>query len=188
MAEVLRLFTDRMDTPIGELILVADGEGRLRAVEWTDHEERLPRALRLHRGEGGLTLEPKRDPGGLTTAMAAYFGGDLAAIDGLPVETGGTPFQRAVWAALRTIRCGTTWSYSELAERIGRPSAVRAVGLANGANPVGVVVPCHRVVGRDGTLTGYGGGIERKRWLLAHEAPAGSSPLLAFGTAEEVAR
>ncbi len=176
MTEALRLFIDRTDTPLGELVLVADAEGRLRAVDWTDHEARLLKLLRLHYGGGGVALEPRRNPGGLTAAMGAYFAGDLGVIDGLPVETGGTPFQRSVWKALRDIPCGVTVSYAELARRIERPSAVRAVGLANGANPVGIVVPCHRVVGSNGTLTGYGGGIERKRWLLAHEATA--RPLL----------
>ena len=109
------------------------------------------------------------DPNGLTTAISNYFEGNLSAIDTLPVETGGTPFQQEVWRALRTIPCGTTTSYGKLAENIGRPTAVRAVGLANGANPVSVVVPCHRVIGANGSLTGYGGGIERKRWLLDHE-------------------
>lgn len=176
MTEALRLFIDKTDTPIGELVLVADGEGRLRAVDWTDYEARLLKLLRLHYGEHGYTLEPRRNPGGLTAAMCTYFEGDLGVINGLPVETGGTPFQRSVWKALRDIPCGSTVSYAELSRRIGRPSAVRAVGLANGANPVGIVVPCHRVVGSNGTLTGYGGGIERKRWLLAHEASA--RPLL----------
>lgn len=169
MTGTLGLLVDRMRTPIGELTLVADCEGRLRAVEWTDDDARLLRLLRLHCREHEFALEPQRDPGGLTAALTAYFDGQLAAIDGLPVETGGTPFQRAVWAALRAIPCGATVSYSALARAIGRPNAVRAVGLANGRNPVAVVVPCHRVVGRDGSLTGYAGGIERKHWLLAHE-------------------
>ncbi|WP_205525930.1 methylated-DNA--[protein]-cysteine S-methyltransferase [Pyxidicoccus trucidator] len=169
MAEPLRLLIDRTDTPIGELVIVADREGRLRAIDWTDYEARLLRLLRLHYGEHGFVLEPERNPGGLTQVMRAWFTGDLGVIASLPVETGGTPFQRTVWAALREIPCGTTVSYSELARRIGRPAAVRAVGMANGANPVGIVVPCHRVVGANGTLTGYGGGLERKRWLLAHE-------------------
>jgi methylated-DNA-[protein]-cysteine S-methyltransferase len=173
MAEPLRLRIDRLPTPIGELVLVADHEGRLRAVHWTDHDDEIRSVLERQHGANGFTLGAERDPGGLTAALAAYFAGDLGRIDALPVEPGGTPFQRKVWAALREIPCGTTVAYSDLAAHIGQPSAVRAVGLANGANPIGVVVPCHRVVGKDGTLTGYGGGLERKRWLLAHEARQG---------------
>jgi methylated-DNA-[protein]-cysteine S-methyltransferase len=180
MPDALRLFVDRIETPIGELVVVVDREGRLRAVDWDDYEERRLRLLARHYGEGGFTVEPARDPGGLASAISGYFEGDLGAIDGLPVETAGTGFQREVWAALREIPCGATISYGELARRLGRPAAVRAVGLANGANPVGVVVPCHRVVGSNGTLTGYGGGVERKRWLLDHERAAcpGQLPLL----------
>ncbi|HLK10225.1 MAG TPA: methylated-DNA--[protein]-cysteine S-methyltransferase [Candidatus Binatia bacterium] len=173
MAEAPRLLIDRTRTPLGELILVADGEGRLRAVGWADHEAHLLRRLRGHCDGRAFALVPRADPGGLTRALAAYFAGDLRAIDDLPVCTGGTPFQRAVWAALRRIPCGTTVSYGEIARRIGRPSAVRAVGQANNANPVGIVVPCHRVVAADGALAGYGGGVERKRWLLAHEGARG---------------
>lgn len=169
MREVLHLLVDRTETPIGELILVADREGNLRVVDWTDHETRMQRLLRLQYGKDRYTLKPARNPHGLTDAINRYFAGELQAIDALPVETAGTPFQREVWHALRTIACGTTTSYAKLALQISRPSAVRAVGLANGANPVGVIVPCHRVIGSSGSLTGYGGGIERKRWLLAHE-------------------
>jgi methylated-DNA-[protein]-cysteine S-methyltransferase len=93
----------------------------------------------------------------------------LTAIDSLPVKTGGTVFQRSVWAALRTIPTGKTTTYGRLAAGLSRPKAVRAVGMANGANPISIVVPCHRVIGADATLTGYGGGLERKRWLLQHE-------------------
>ena len=170
MSEVLPLLIDRLDTSIGQMLIVADGEGNLRAVDWIDHEARMRRFLRLHYGEDGFTLTPVRNPNGLADAIGSYFAGELTAIDRLPVQTGGTPFQREVWRALREIPCGTTVSYAELAARIGRPTAVRAVGLANGSNPIGVVVPCHRVIGANGSLTGYGGGIERKRWLLEHEA------------------
>lgn len=167
--EAIRLLVDRTDTPIGELTIVVDGAGRLRAVGWTEHEDRMRHFLRVHYGANGHALEPAREPVDGVVALKAYFAGDLAAIEDLAVETTGTPFQRAVWRALRDIPCGHTISYRELARRIGRPAAVRAVGLANGANPVGIVVPCHRVIGSAGSLTGYGGGLERKRWLLAHE-------------------
>jgi methylated-DNA-[protein]-cysteine S-methyltransferase len=165
----LRLLMDRIETPIGEMAIVADYEGNLRATFWTDRETHLQEALRRQYGGSGFTLEAASNPHGLTNAIAQYFAGQVTAIDSLAVRTGGTAFQREVWGALREIACGTTVSYAKLAERIGRPNAVRAVGLANGSNPVGVVVPCHRVIGSDGSLTGYGGGIERKRWLLVHE-------------------
>jgi methylated-DNA-[protein]-cysteine S-methyltransferase len=169
MSEVLHLSMNRIPTPIGEMLLVADHDGNLRATDWQEHEDRMRRFLRLHYGENGFRLELVREPDSLTHAIKNYFDGDLTAIDTLPVKTEGTPFQREVWSALRKIKCGATVSYGKLAEQIGRPTAVRAVGLANGANPIGVVVPCHRVIGSDGSLTGYGGGMERKRWLLEHE-------------------
>ena len=169
MAEPLRLLADRMATPIGDLAVVADPAGGLRAVEWADQEARLQRHLRLQAGAASFALAPAVDPFGHCAALRAYFAGDLRAIEALPVADIGTPFQRAVWRSLRAIPPGTMLSYGALAARLGRPAAARAVGAANGANPVSVVVPCHRLVGTDGSLTGYGGGGERKRWLLAHE-------------------
>lgn len=169
MSEAIHLLIDRFHTPTGEMILVADHGGNVRAVDWADHEARMRRLLRLHYGQDGFKLEPACNPHGLRDAFDGYFAGELSALDALPVQTGGTLFQREVWRALREIVCGTTVSYAQLAERIGRPSAVRAVGLANGANPTVIVVPCHRVIGANGTLTGFGGGIERKSWLLKHE-------------------
>lgn len=169
MNKILQLLTDQINTPIGELLIVADDEGNLRAVDWKDHETRMLRLLRLHYGKDGFKLAATSHPAGLEAGIKAYFAGDLRAIDRLPVKTAGTPFQRQVWYALRKVPCGQTLSYSQLAQRIGRPAAIRAVGLANGSNPVGIVVPCHRIIGANGSLTGYGGGIERKRWLLAHE-------------------
>ena len=169
MAEPLDFKVDRLATPVGELVIVADGEGRLRAIDWTDHEARMRLLLDRYYGKGRYTLSVVRDPGGLTKAMGSYFKGDIAVIDTLPIETTGTPFQRSVWQALRKINRGTTISYAELAARIGKPRAIRAAGLANGQNPIGVVVPCHRVIGSNGTLTGYGGGLPRKKWLLQHE-------------------
>jgi methylated-DNA-[protein]-cysteine S-methyltransferase len=101
--------------------------------------------------------------------MRRYFKGEIGVLKDLPVATAGTPFQTTVWKALRRIKSGTTISYAELARRIDKPRAVRAAGLANGQNPISIVVPCHRVIGSDGSLTGYGGGLSRKQWLLAHE-------------------
>jgi methylated-DNA-[protein]-cysteine S-methyltransferase len=169
MPEPLDFRLDRLATPVGELVIVADAAGRLRAIDWSDHEARMRRLLDRYCGLGRYILSPARDPGGLTRAMGSYFKGDIAVIDALPVETTGTPFQSSVWQALRKIRRGTTISYAELAQRIGNPRAVRAAGLANGQNPISIVVPCHRVIGSDGTLTGYGGGLPRKKWLLEHE-------------------
>lgn len=169
MPDVLNLFIDRIETPIGELLLVADGAGKLRAIDWADYEERMLRLLRLHYGKDGFKLHPAHNPHGLRDAINRYFEGDIRAIDEIGVETAGTPFQRSVWKELRNIPKGSVISYGKLAEQIARPNAVRAVGLANGSNPVGIVVPCHRVIGSDGSLTGYGGGLERKRWLLEHE-------------------
>lgn len=157
------LLLDHLKTPIGELSILADETGALHAVGFNSGHPRMQRAL--ERGQ------PRRatNPGGVTDALQAYFDGEFQATARLSVVLDGTEFQRAVWTALRRIPCGETRSYGELARTIGRPSAVRAVGLANGANPVGIVIPCHRVIGSNGTLTGYGGGIERKRWLLTHE-------------------
>jgi methylated-DNA-[protein]-cysteine S-methyltransferase len=160
------LVYDEIDTPLGQLTLVADSQGRLRLLGWQEGHGRMARGLQACADAG---LQQVDNPHGLSAALRAYFAGQLAAIDALPVCGEGSAFQRQVWTALREIPCGETWSYSQLAQRIGNPAAVRAVGLANGANPVGIVVPCHRVIGADGTLTGYGGGLERKRWLLQHE-------------------
>jgi methylated-DNA-[protein]-cysteine S-methyltransferase len=174
MDKTLQLLIDKIETPIGELVIVADHDGNLRAVDWTEYEVRMHRLFKRHYGETGFRLESARNPNGFTDAIRSYFAGEFTAIDNLPAQTNGTPFQREVWRALRGINCGTTVSYAQLAARIGQPSAVRAVGLANGSNPVGIVVPCHRVIGSNGSLTGYGGGIERKRWLLQHESEWGA--------------
>jgi methylated-DNA-[protein]-cysteine S-methyltransferase len=163
-----RLIVDRLRTPIGDALLIVDGDAHLRALDWEDYEPRMQRLLRLHYGTraGYVT---GRAPESIRRSLEGYFAGDLAQLDGIECRTAGTPFQRAVWAALRTIPAGETLSYGTLAIQLGCPRAVRAVGLANGANPISVVVPCHRVIGTNGSLTGYGGGLERKRWLLAHE-------------------
>ncbi len=177
MPEPIEWLIDRTDTPLGELVVATDRDGCLRIVDWTDHDDRTRAWLDRQYGAGRVKLVPTRDPHGRTSALLAYFAGDIAAIDALPAGADGTAFQRTVWRALRDIPAGQTISYGELARRIGKPAAVRAVGLANGANPIGVVVPCHRVIGANGTLTGYGGGLHRKRWLLAHEGSL-AGPLL----------
>jgi methylated-DNA-[protein]-cysteine S-methyltransferase len=172
MGQPLELICDRIDTAIGELQILADREGNLRAVHWTDHEASLKRWLEGRYGRQGYRLATAHEPLDLTREISRYFAGELNAIDELPVKTDGTAFQQEVWRELRRIPCGATISYGQLAKKIGRPAAVRAVGLANGSNPVALVVPCHRVIGSDGSLTGYGGGIERKSWLLRHEGAA----------------
>ena len=131
--------------------------------------DRKAMAAALTARYGPVTLVRVRDPYGISRRLRAYFAGEVQAIDAIAVETGGTPFQRRVWSALRRIPPGRTITYSELARAAGRPRAIRAAGAANGRNPVAIVVPCHRVVGKDASLTGYGGGLQRKRWLLDHE-------------------
>jgi methylated-DNA-[protein]-cysteine S-methyltransferase len=161
------LTLDTLDTPIGEIDVVVDGEGRLRVLEFHDQPQRLARALRLHHRDETVTTGAAS--AAVRDGLAAYFAGELAALKTIPWTLGGTAFQRQVWQALVEIPLGQPTSYARLAEQIGQPRAVRAVGTANGANPIAIVVPCHRLIGTGGALTGYGGGVERKRWLLAHE-------------------
>jgi methylated-DNA-[protein]-cysteine S-methyltransferase len=160
------LETAELGTPVGR-ITVAVREGRLCALTfaggWADKRARLARRF------GRLEVRRTPDPGGVIGRLSAYLEGDLAALAPIEVDTGGTPFQERVWKALRTVPPASTVAYGDLARTIGLPTAVRAVGAANGANPVGIVVPCHRVIGADGRLVGYAGGLERKRWLLEHE-------------------
>ena len=133
----------------------------------------MHRSLRLGaRTNGGYTLRKARAPAPIRDHLAAYFAGELGAIDAIEIATGGTPFQQKVWRALRKIKPGKTLTYGTLAVRIGEDKAIRAVGAANGANPVSIIVPCHRLIGANGSLIRYGGGIERKRWLLLHEGVA----------------
>jgi methylated-DNA-[protein]-cysteine S-methyltransferase len=163
---------ERLATPTGPVLIVTDGEHRLRAVDWEDHTSRMHTLLRRH--YGAYVLRETSQPSSARRALQAYFDGDLSGLAEQPVATNGSEFQRTVWDALRRIPIGHTISYGALAKRIGRPTAMRAVGLANGANPIAVVVPCHRVIGADGTLTGFGGGLERKRWLLTYESTHGA--------------
>lgn len=164
---IMNLILSRYTAPVAELLVVSDADGALRALDFVDYEARMRTLLGRHYGTYALTDGPM--PPAIGDALKAYFDGDLTALDGLTVRTGGSDFQRGVWAALRAIPAGTTTGYGALAAKLGRPGAARAVGLANGSNPIGIVVPCHRVIGASGALTGYAGGVERKRWLLEHE-------------------
>jgi methylated-DNA-[protein]-cysteine S-methyltransferase len=166
----LALSIGTMDTPLGKFLLVGDDQDVLHAADFADCEIRLRKLLDRRLGRSGYQLASGQVPATITAALEAYFAGDLAAIDRIPVKAGGTAFQNAVWTALRTITPGRTLTYSQLADKLGRPRSARAVGHANGANPFSIIVPCHRMVGADGALTGYAGGIGRKRWLLDHEA------------------
>ena len=156
-------------SPLGPLALVARGDrlvglslsGAFRADD--------PLGRQLARHLGAFDVRARRDPAGAAARLRRYFAGDFTALAEQPVEPPGTEFQRRVWAALCRIPAGATWSYAQLATRIGRPRAVRAGAAANGANPVPLFVPCHRVIAADGSLWGYGGGLARKRWLLVHE-------------------
>jgi len=154
------------DSPIGPLTVAARGS-RVCLVHFGRVSDYVQSALA--RWYPDALVEPGRDPGGVVGVLTRYFDGDLGALDEVEVELHGTAFQQRVWLALRTVAAGTTTSYAQLASQVGAPSAVRAVGAANGANPVAVVLPCHRIIGSNGSLTGYGGGLDRKRWLLDHE-------------------
>jgi methylated-DNA-[protein]-cysteine S-methyltransferase len=161
---------DHLATPIGPLLIVTDDAQRLRGIEWEDHRPRLEKLLRRYYGAEGFALRDATQPAPARRALQLYFDGALDAVVGLETAQAGTDFQRLVWAGLRRIPAGQTMSYGALAAKFGRPNASRAVGLANGANPIPIVVPCHRVIGANGSLTGFGSGLPRKRWLLDHEA------------------
>jgi O-6-methylguanine DNA methyltransferase len=162
-----RLYRSTYASPVGDIILIVDENEILRVLDFGDYEPRMTRLLRLHYGD--VKIEAGATPARIAAALDDYFDGDLTALERIEWATGGTDFQRQVWKGLTAIPAGETESYGAFAARLGRPKAVRAVGLANGANPVGIVVPCHRVIGANGSMTGYGGGVERKRWLLKHE-------------------
>jgi methylated-DNA-[protein]-cysteine S-methyltransferase len=164
-SEAVELWTDTIHSEIGPIVMVMDSVG-LCALEFGGGEERMKTAL--SRRFGSFVLH-RGDELGVGARIEDYLAGDLHALDEIKVNPGGTAFQQTVWNALREIPAGTTQTYAQLAASIGRPSAPRAVGLANGQNPVSIVIPCHRLIGSNGALTGYAGGLERKRWLLRHE-------------------
>ncbi len=164
-----KLSVATLSSPIGPLV-VAVGPAGLVHLDLEGGRAQVEREL-ARRFEG-CALREARDPGGVVAALRRYFDGQLEALDELPVDPGGTEFQQRVWLTLRQIPAGNTWSYAQLARAVGRPKAVRAVGATNGRNPLPLVLPCHRVIGSDGSLVGYGGGLPRKEWLLRHEGVA----------------
>jgi methylated-DNA-[protein]-cysteine S-methyltransferase len=161
---------DRLETPIGPALVVTDADGALRAFDWEDHAARIRELLRLQ--YGAVELKQARAPEAIRLALTSYFGGDLDALKSIEWRIAGTPFQRKVWNALPKIPAGQTMTYGVLAARLGSPNAMRAVGHANGSNPISVVIPCHRLIAANGSLVKYGSGLARKRWLLAHEGVA----------------
>ena len=173
----MKLLTDWLETPIGQIQIVVKGE-KLVLLDFADNAARIHKLL--EKRFPNYALEPVALPQ-FSSAVRAYFAGELSLIHKLPVDSGGTAFQQSVWNALLEIPAGITWSYLELARAIGNAGAVRAVGMTNGLNPVSLALPCHRVIGANGSLTGYAGGLERKKWLLEHEAKfAGSSQAALF--------
>ena len=164
----LTLIREQIDTPVGAMTLITDEEGTVRMLEFTEKRNREESHLIRH--FKNADIRDGRTPGPARDALKAYFNGDITAIDGLPVAAEDTPFREKVWAALRTIPPGETWTYGDLAKAVDSPKGFRAVGSANGANPIAIIVPCHRVIASGGKLGGYGGGLERKTWLLQHEA------------------
>jgi len=164
-----RLLLDRLATPLGPMLAVVDETGVLWGLWFTDDESepKFLRSLRHRLGEPHMANDAALAT--VRQTLDRYFAGEIAVLREIPWSAAGTPFQQTVWAALTRIPAGATMSYGALAATIGTPRAVRAVGTANGANPIAIVVPCHRVIGANRALTGYGGGLARKRWLLAHE-------------------
>jgi methylated-DNA-[protein]-cysteine S-methyltransferase len=162
----IQLKTDTIDSEIGPIVIVTDSRA-LCALDFGDCEERMKELLTRRFEE--IVLRQEANPLGVSEKVHAYLAGDLHALDGVAVDPGGTEFQQTVWTALRMIPVGTTRTYGQLAASIGRPTASRAVGLANSLNPVAIAIPCHRVIGSNASLTGYAGGLQRKHWLLRHE-------------------
>lgn len=162
----MELLIDRIKSDLGQILVVSDGES-LCALEFDDAEQRAIASLQKRYGQ--FKFKKTKNPLGVSDCLRSYFRGELTALDQLPVSTGGTAFQKQIWALLRHIPPGTVVSYRDLAIKLDSPNACRAVGLANSQNPVAIVIPCHRVIGTNGALTGYAGGIERKQWLLRHE-------------------
>jgi methylated-DNA-[protein]-cysteine S-methyltransferase len=160
------LLIDKIESAIGTMLLVAK-DGTLCALDFADYESRMMKLL--EKRYGAIQLIEQSNPFGFSDRLRAYLTGAFDSLDVIPVNTGGTPFQQQVWLALRAIPIGSVVTYSELAQKLGKPTAQRAVGMTNSLNPVAIVLPCHRVIGTGNKLTGYAGGLARKQWLLKHE-------------------
>ncbi|BAB76689.1 methylated-DNA--[protein]-cysteine S-methyltransferase [Anabaena sp. FACHB-709] len=178
----MKLLIDKISSEIGTILIVSDGKS-LCALDFEDYQPRMLKLLQKR--YGSCDFQEVENPQGFSSLIQAYLQGDRHSLKNLPIETGGTPFQQQVWLALQTIPWGTTISYGELAAKINKPTAYRAVGLANSFNPIAIVLPCHRVIGANNLLTGYAGGLERKRWLLHHEGVVESiqNSLIPYGFA-----
>ena len=162
----MQLYSDIYHSPIGEILMLADGD-HLCFLDFNDNDDRVQKMLKSRFGK--FTIKPKENLLGMQDRMESYFNEDWSAFDDLAMRSDGTNFQETVWQSLMTIPVGEAISYDQLANAIDNPRAVRAVASANARNPIAIIVPCHRVIGKDGSMRGYAGGIERKIWLLNHE-------------------
>jgi methylated-DNA-[protein]-cysteine S-methyltransferase len=161
-----KLWIDKLNTKIGQILIVSDGTA-LCALDFADYESRMVKLL--EKRYGSVQWCEQINPQGFSDRIQAYFAGEFDSLEAIPVNPGGTPFQQQVWLMLRSIPAGVVMTYGELAAKLGKPTACRAVGMTNSRNPIAIVLPCHRVIGANATLTGYAGGLERKQWLLQHE-------------------
>ena len=160
------LYLEKISSPVGKILIIIDNE-TLCGLEFEGYEARTYNFLNKRFGE--FRLNATQNSLKITQQIQAYLEGNYHSLDQIPVSAGGTAFQQQVWTALRSIPVGTVITYGALAQRLGNPAAARAVGITNSLNPISIVLPCHRVIGANGALTGYAGGLERKRWLLQHE-------------------
>jgi methylated-DNA-[protein]-cysteine S-methyltransferase len=180
---IMQIFVSALASPLGDMLLVTESQQTVRALDFADHQARLKRGLREHYGSVEAAEAPA--PAGIADAIDRYFAGELTALDAVQTETAGSELQRRVWAALRRLPAGTTTSYGKLARELGfdDPRAAIDIGAAIGANPIAIIVPCHRVIASNGDLKGYAWGLHRKRWLLEHEkaiAPQRAEPKTAM--------
>jgi len=160
------LQSDKYSSPIGEILILANG-GKLCYLDFADNDSRLQKLLKTRFGE--YSIIPEHNVLNMQSRLDQYFAGKWEAFDGLELRTDGTEFQRTVWCGLKQIPVGKAISYHQLAKSIKIPKAIRAAASANAKNPISIIIPCHRVIGSDGSLRGYAGGVDRKSWLLRHE-------------------